>query len=65
MGLIEAKSIKSFAKEVKKATKGKVKFKVFYGGVQGDEPVVLQKIRVGQLHGGIFTGKLWEIFTLI
>lgn len=52
-----AKSIKSFTKEVKDATDGDVKFKVYYGGVQGDEPVVLQKVRVGQLHGGVFTGK--------
>ena len=52
-----AKSIKDFTKDVKKATDGKVKFKVYYGGVQGDEPDVLRKIRVGQLHGGIFTGK--------
>lgn len=58
-----AKTIKSFAKEVKKKTDGKVKFKVFLGGVQGDEPDVLRKIRVGQLHGGIFTGKvLGEIY---
>ena len=52
-----AKAIQGFAKEVKKKTKGRVKFKVFYGGVQGDEPVVLRKVRVGQLQGGIFTGK--------
>ena len=58
-----AKTIKSFAKEVKKETDGNVKFKVFLGGVQGDEPDVLRKIRVGQLHGGIFTGKvLGEIY---
>jgi TRAP-type C4-dicarboxylate transport system substrate-binding protein len=52
-----ANTIKKFAKEVKKKTEGKVKFKVFLGGVQGDEPDVLRKVRVGQLHGGIFTGK--------
>lgn len=58
-----AKTIKNMAKEVKKATDGKVKFKVYYGGVAGDEPDVLRKIRVGQLHGGVFTGKtLGDIF---
>ncbi|EQC43119.1 TRAP transporter substrate-binding protein DctP [Bacteriovorax sp. DB6_IX] len=45
------------AKEIKKATDKKVKIKFYFGGAQGDEPDVLRKIRVGQLHGGIFTGK--------
>jgi TRAP-type C4-dicarboxylate transport system substrate-binding protein len=52
-----AKTIKKMSKEIKKATDGKVKFKVYYGGVAGDEPDVLRKVRVGQLHGGVFTGK--------
>ncbi len=52
-----AKTIKKMSKEIKKETKGKVKVKVYYGGVAGDEPDVLRKIRVGQLHGGVFTGK--------
>ncbi len=56
-------SIKQFAKEVETATKGEVTVKVYYGGVAGDEPDVLRKIRIGQLHGGIFTGKtLAEIY---
>jgi len=31
-------------------------FKLYAGGMQGDEPDVLKKIRFGQLHGGAFTG---------
>lgn len=59
-----AKTIQAMAKEVEKATEKNVKFKVFYGGVQGDEPDVLRKTRIGQLHGGIFTGKsLGDIFS--
>ena len=50
-------SVKKLAKEVESVTKGEVTFKIYYGGVSGDEPDVLRKIRVGQLHGGIFTGK--------
>ncbi len=58
-----ANTLKEMAKEVKDKTKGKVKFKVYYGGVQGDEPDVLRKTRIGQLHGGVFTGKtLGEIY---
>lgn len=52
-----AKNLKKMAKEISKATNKKVKMKIYFGGAQGDEPDVLRKIRIGQLHGGIFTGK--------
>lgn len=52
-----AKNIKKMTTEIKEATKGNVDLKVYYGGSQGDEQDVLRKIRIGQLHGGIFTGK--------
>ncbi|MFA6238243.1 MAG: TRAP transporter substrate-binding protein DctP [Bacteriovorax sp.] len=52
-----AKIIKKMTSEIKEATKGNVELKVYYGGSQGDEQDVLRKIRIGQLHGGIFTGK--------
>lgn len=52
-----SKSLKKMAKEIKEKTHKKVKFKFYFGGSQGDEPDVLRKIRIGQLHGGIFTGK--------
>ena len=51
-------SLKKFSKEVEAATGGEVSFKIYYGGVAGDEPDVLRKVRIGQLHGGIFTGKV-------
>lgn len=50
-------SLKKFSREVDSLTKGEVQLKVYYGGVAGDEPDVLRKIRIGQMHGGIFTGK--------
>ncbi len=56
-GTTWAKYLKKMSKDVKKATGGNVRFKIYYGGSQGDEQDVLRKIRVGQLHGGIFTGK--------
>lgn len=52
-----AKNIKKMTGEIKEATKGNVELKVYYGGSQGDEQDVLRKIRIGQLQGGIFTGK--------
>jgi TRAP-type C4-dicarboxylate transport system substrate-binding protein len=51
-------SLKKLAKEVETATNNEVSFKVYYGGVAGDEPDVLRKVRIGQFHGGIFTGKI-------
>ncbi|MBD65464.1 MAG: hypothetical protein CME62_09675 [Halobacteriovoraceae bacterium] len=58
-----AKTLKEMEQEVKKKTNGDVKFKIYYGGVQGDEPDVLRKTKIGQVHGGIFTGKtLGDIF---
>lgn len=51
------KLLKKMNIDVKEATKGNVEFKIYYGGSQGDEQDVLRKIRVGQLQGGIFTGK--------
>ncbi len=63
-GTAWANSLKKMTKEIKKATNDKIKLKVYYGGVAGDESDVLRKIRVGQLHGGFFTGKtLGEIYS--
>lgn len=56
-GTAWSNNLKKLAKEVKEKTDGKVKFKIYYGGAMGDEPVVLRKIRVRHLHGGVFTGK--------
>lgn len=42
--------------ELSAATGGEVSFKFYPGGVQGDEKDVIRKIRIGQLHGGGFTG---------
>jgi TRAP-type C4-dicarboxylate transport system substrate-binding protein len=41
---------------VRAATGNEVGFKFYAGGVQGDERIVLRKMRNGQLHGGGFTG---------
>jgi TRAP-type C4-dicarboxylate transport system substrate-binding protein len=51
-----AKVMNDFSKEVELETKGKVKFKIYAGGVQGDEKDVIRKIRFKQLHAGGFTG---------
>jgi TRAP-type C4-dicarboxylate transport system substrate-binding protein len=52
-----ANSMKKMAKEIEEATNKEVKLRFYFGGSQGDESDVLKKTRVGQLHGGVFTGK--------
>lgn len=42
--------------ELREATGGEVGFKLYAGGVQGDEPDVLRKMRFNQLHAAGFTG---------
>jgi TRAP-type C4-dicarboxylate transport system substrate-binding protein len=48
--------LQEWADTVKTESQGRLVFKIYPGGVQGDEPDVLKKIRFGQLHGGAFTG---------
>lgn len=48
-------SMRSGAAEIDERTDGRVKFKFYGGGVQGNDKQVLRKMRIGQLHGGAFT----------
>lgn len=43
------------AARIKEQTEGRVVLKIYGGGIQGIDKKVLQKIKVGQLHGGAFT----------
>lgn len=43
------------AKEIAERTEGRVDFKFYGGGVQGNDNQVLRKMRIGQLHGGALT----------
>lgn len=47
--------LKSAAEQVSERTEGRVTFKFYGGGVMGNDKKVLRKIRIGQLHGGVFT----------
>lgn len=51
------KALVAMTKEISKATDGEVKFKIYFGGVKGDEPVVKRLVQTEMLDGGIFTGK--------
>ncbi|MEM1229109.1 MAG: TRAP transporter substrate-binding protein DctP [Pseudomonadota bacterium] len=49
------KMLREAGDEVATRTDGRVKFKFYPGGVQGDDKTVLRKMRVGSLHGGVMT----------
>jgi TRAP-type C4-dicarboxylate transport system substrate-binding protein len=42
--------------EIRERSDGRVTLKFYPGGIMGNDSQVLRKIRVGQLHGGAFTG---------
>ncbi len=49
------KVFKRASKDIKKRTGGAVSFKIFGGGSQGDEKIVVEKMRTGQLHAAAIT----------
>ncbi len=48
--------MEAFDAAVRKETNGQVGFKMYPGGIMGDDKNVLRKIRLGQLHSAGFTG---------
>ncbi|MBF0224284.1 MAG: TRAP transporter substrate-binding protein DctP [Desulfobacterales bacterium] len=48
--------MEEYLSEIRQQTNNEVDFKIYWGGQQGDEKNVLRKMRIGQLHGGAFTG---------
>lgn len=62
-GLAWMKKLRDGTKEIESRTEGRVKFKIYPGGVQGDDATVLRKMRIGQLHGGaIAAGSLTRFY---
>ncbi|BCO09909.1 sialic acid-binding periplasmic protein SiaP [Desulfolithobacter dissulfuricans] len=54
-GSIWTKRFHDFAAEVEEKSNGEVGFKVYPGGIMGDDRAMYRKMRIGQLHGGGFT----------
>jgi TRAP-type transport system periplasmic protein len=46
--------LKAAGKDIEVRTDGRVKLKLYGGGIMGNEKKVLRKIRIGQLQGGAF-----------
>jgi TRAP-type C4-dicarboxylate transport system substrate-binding protein len=51
-----SRHLRKYANIVEARTEGKVTIIFYLGGVKGDEPVIVEKIKTGQLHGGALTG---------
>ena len=48
-------TIRDGASQISERTSGRVKFKFYTSGIQGGDSQVRRKMRIGQLHGGVFT----------
>ena len=49
--------LKALDKDIRAATGNAVTLRVYAGGVQGDEPTIVRKMRIGQVHGGVFVAR--------
>lgn len=54
-GSVWIEQFEKFAEQILENTDGEVGFRIYPGGVMGDDQAMLRKMRVGQLHGGGFT----------
>ncbi len=54
-GSVWAKRFQEFVDDVLSRSGGEVGFKVYYGGVMGDDRSMYRKMQIGQLQGGGFT----------
>ncbi|MFC1494597.1 TRAP transporter substrate-binding protein DctP [Thermodesulfobacteriota bacterium] len=50
------KSMRELDKRLRSESKGRIGFRIYAGGIAGDELDVLKKIRIGQLHCSAFSG---------
>jgi len=54
-GSVWVTQFEKFAREVSEKTGGAVGFRIYTGGIMGDDQAMYRKMRVGQLNGGGFT----------
>lgn len=58
------KAFDAWGREVEQKSAGRLKIRFYPGGVSGDEPDMLRKIRFGQLHGAALSGHgIGEIYS--
>ncbi|MBT8359007.1 MAG: TRAP transporter substrate-binding protein DctP [Deltaproteobacteria bacterium] len=49
-------ALRNMASEIEKQTHGEIKFKIYAGGVSGDEVDVIRKMQVNRIHAAGFSG---------
>ncbi|MFO7604901.1 MAG: TRAP transporter substrate-binding protein DctP [Desulfurivibrionaceae bacterium] len=54
-GSVWANHFDNFSREITEKSNGDITFKVYPGGVMGDDRAMYRKMQIGQLHGGGFT----------
>ncbi|MBU0674949.1 MAG: TRAP transporter substrate-binding protein DctP [Proteobacteria bacterium] len=54
-GSVWSQYFNDFTREVTEKTKGDISFKIYPGGVMGDDRAMSRKMRIGQIQGGGFT----------
>lgn len=54
-GSVWVTQFQNFTKEVREKSSGEVGFRVYPGGIMGDDQAMYRKMRIGQLQGGGFT----------
>ena len=54
-GSVWITQFREFAKEVTEKSNGEIEFRIYPGGIMGDDQAMYRKMRVGQLQGGGFT----------
>ena len=55
-GTFPINELRKASKEIEQKTEGRVKLRVYPGGVMGSDQVTMRKIRIGQLHGFLING---------
>ncbi|HIJ78763.1 MAG: TRAP transporter substrate-binding protein DctP [Desulfobulbaceae bacterium] len=54
-GSVWVKHFENFTREIAEKSNGEIGFKIYMGGVMGDDRAMYRKMRIGQLQGGGFT----------
>ena len=62
-GTVWMRLLRDAAAKIEQETAGRVELKIYPGGVMGDDPIVMRKMRIGQLQAAILTtGTFGKIF---
>jgi TRAP-type C4-dicarboxylate transport system substrate-binding protein len=49
------RTLNQLAADIRSSTNGRVRLRIYHNAVQGDEADIIRKMRIGQLHAGLFS----------